>query len=110
MHLLAESKGKTGLLHSLCKVLSLDGEITNGHGVLGDEALHRARAITDLEGRAVGLVRAGGAAVVLGVEEASNGCAALAGDPKIRRTVVQHMVSKGFDGQTCDDVFTPCQG
>lgn len=39
---LAESKGESWLLSGLGKVLLLDGQVTDGDGVLGDEAFERA--------------------------------------------------------------------
>lgn len=53
----AKGKGESGFLDSLGKVLVLDREITNRHGVLRDITRKRAGTVADLKGGPVGLVR-----------------------------------------------------
>lgn len=47
--LLAKGKGKSGLLRGLCEILVLDDEVTNGQGILRDEALHGSTTILNGE-------------------------------------------------------------
>lgn len=71
-HSLSEGEGEARLLGCLGEQHILDLEVADGEVVLGDEALHGARAVTDLEGGAVALVGRRRARVVLGVQEACN--------------------------------------
>ena len=64
-------------------------EVTNAHGVMRDEALHRARAILDGEFGAIGLVCGGSRGVILGMEEACDGSALGAGNPEVARSSVE---------------------
>ena len=63
-----ESEGETGLLRGFGKFLLLDREVADADGVLRDESLKRARAVTNGELRAVRLVCGRSARVVLRVE------------------------------------------
>jgi hypothetical protein len=86
---LAERKGKTGLLGGLGEDLLLDGETADGHCVVGNVALERARAVTDGEVRAVRLVRRRSRGIVLGVEEACDRRALGRRYPEVRGASVQ---------------------
>ena len=71
-YVLSKGKCKTRLLGGFGKVLFLDGEVTNGQGILRDIALERARAILNGKGSSIGLVCRGSFCVVLCVQEAGN--------------------------------------
>jgi hypothetical protein len=53
---LSESERQSRLIRRLSKVLLLDGEVTDGKGVLGDDTLESAGTVLDLELGAVRLV------------------------------------------------------
>jgi hypothetical protein len=83
VYLLAESEGKAGLLGGLSEDLILDGQVTDGEGVLGNKALEGAGSIADGELGSVGLVRRRRSRVVLGVQEASNRRALAGRNPEV---------------------------
>lgn len=85
LYLLAERKRQAWLLRCLSEILVLDAEISDLQGILGHEALHRARTILDRELGSVHLVSRRGAGIVLGVEEACNRAALGAWDPEVTR-------------------------
>ena len=61
----------------------LDGDVTDGQGVLRNKTLHGSRAILDRELCAIRLVGRGSARVILGVKEARNGSALGTRDPEV---------------------------
>lgn len=52
----AEGESQAGFLSCLSKVLILDFQVTNGHDIVGDKTRQAARAVPDLEARAILLV------------------------------------------------------
>lgn len=66
-YLLAESKCKTRLLGSLCKVLTFDGYVTNCEDLVRNVTLHGASAVLDREFGSIGFVRVGSGSIVLGM-------------------------------------------
>lgn len=80
---LAEREGESGLDGRLGKVLVLDGEVTNGENIVGDDSFEGSRTVLDLELGAVGLVSGRGGGIVLGVKEAGDRGAAGRRDPKV---------------------------
>ena len=84
-----ESEGESGLDGGLGEILLLEGEISDGHDIVGDDTFEGSGAVLNLELGAVGLVGAGLFGVVLGVEEAGDGGAAGGGDPEIRGSGVE---------------------
>lgn len=79
----AEGEGQSWLFGGLGEVLTLDGEITDREVVVGDEALHGARAVVDLEARSIRLVGLGCGRIVLGVQVAGDATALLGWDPEV---------------------------
>lgn len=65
---LAESESKSGLFGRLGKVLVLDCNVADGHGIARDKALERAGTVSDGKLCAVRLVGGRGGGVKLGVE------------------------------------------
>lgn len=65
---LAKGESESGLLGRLGKVLVLDRKITDGDGVLRDEALERSRAVSDGKVGSVGFVGGRLGRVVFGVK------------------------------------------
>ena len=86
---LAKGKRQTGLAGRLGKVLALDSEVANLENIVGDDALHGARAVLNLELGAVLLVRRGSGAVVLLVEEAGDRRALGGRHPEVGGTRVE---------------------
>lgn len=86
----AKSKGQTRFAGSLSEQLIFDLEVSNTKDVLGDEASHLTRAISDTKFRPVLLVSRRGRRIVLLVEVARNGSAFGARDPKVRASGIEN--------------------
>lgn len=86
----AECESKTGFRGGLCEVLVLDGKITNADCVLANVARKLARSILDLEIRAILLVGARIAVIVLGMQIAGDGAAVLARHPQVGAAGVEN--------------------
>lgn len=82
-NVLAERECESWLLSSLSKILSLDGQVTNGHNVLRDKSFHGSRPILDLERCTVGLVSRRGTRFVLGMKETGDRGALGTRNPKV---------------------------
>ena len=86
----AKGKSQAGLARSLGKELVIDGNVTNGHSVLRDEAAEATRAILNLKARSVLLVRRRLGRLVLVVEVAGDGAALGRGNPKVGAAGIQN--------------------
>ena len=78
-----EGESQPWLLGSLSEVLTFDLQIADGEVVVGDETLHAAGAVVDLERGSVGLVSVGLGGVILGVKIAGDGATLLGRNPEV---------------------------
>ena len=83
---LAKGEGETWFLGGLGEVHALHREIAHTEVIVGDEALHGTRAVVNLNTSSVGLVGRRGTGIVFRVEEARDGRALGAGNPKVARS------------------------
>lgn len=85
-----KGESQAGLAGSLGKELVVDGNVTNGHSVLRDEAAETTRAILNLKARAVLLVCRRLGRLVLVVEVAGDGAALGGGNPEVGAAGIQN--------------------